>query len=146
MKKNVVDNLKLIGDHVGLCIFSEGDNEILKGNKEYVKRILLSWLTQFESIEMWSDCLSYDWVLFNDLIADYKNGYPELPKNMNYIPFDICTLYEIKGIDPDFDRELFCADLDSNNEKKLNKNSQKHNALYDAKVIKACYEKLINYD
>lgn len=82
-----------------------------------------------QKIEMWSDCLSYDWVLFCQLWGHAFN----IPKNVYYIPFDICTLFKVRGIDPDISREGFAG---------LYANGQKHNALWDAKVIKACYEKL----
>lgn len=68
----------------------------MRGDSEKIKEKLIDWLSQFDSIEMWSDCLSYDWVLFNTLLADYSAGYPVLPKNINYIPFDICTLFKMK--------------------------------------------------
>jgi hypothetical protein len=67
-------------------------------------------------------------VLFNQLYGHAFN----IPKNVYYIPFDICTLMKIKGVDPDINREEFAG-----------VNGSKHNALHDAKVIKACYEKLI---
>jgi hypothetical protein len=86
------------------------------------------WLSQWDSVEMWSDCLAYDWVLFNNLFGTAF----DIPKNVYYIPFDICTLFKIKGLDPDINREEF-AGLDG----------PKHNALHDALVIKACYEKLV---
>lgn len=88
---------------------------------------LREWLLQFDKVEMWSDCLSYDWVLFNDLFGHAFN----IPENVYYIPFDICTLFKMKGIDPDINREQF-AGIDG----------KKHNSLHDAQVIKACYEKL----
>jgi hypothetical protein len=102
----------------------------LRGNKNVVSIQLIQWLEQFESVEMWSDCLSYDWVLFNQLFGHAFN----IPKNVYYIPFDICTLFKIKEIDPDISREDF-----SN----MKENAQKHNALWDAKVIKRCFELLI---
>ena len=101
-----------------------------RGDIHYVSDELKRWIEQFDKIEMWSDCLAYDWVLFNHLFGHAFN----LPKNIYYIPFDICTLFKIKGIDPDISREEFI-----NNSVK----GKKHNSLYDAKVIKACYEKLI---
>jgi hypothetical protein len=55
-----------------------------------------------------------------------------------YIPFDICTLFKIKGIDPDINREIFAYDGIP-----YGLEDQKHNALWDAKTIKMCYEKLI---
>jgi len=40
---------------------------------------------------------------------------------------------KIKGVNPDISREEFIENAIE---------GKKHNALYDAKVIKACYEKL----
>jgi hypothetical protein len=101
----------------------------LRESKSVVAFQLMQWLEQFEQVEMWSDCLSYDWVLFNQLFGHAFN----IPKNVYYIPFDICTLFKVKGIDPDISREEF-----SN----IKENAQKHNALWDAKVIKRCFELL----
>ena len=50
------------------------------------------------------------------------------------IPFDICTLFYAKGIDADINREEFSE---------MTEGSQKHNALWDAKVIRECYLKAI---
>ena len=55
-----------------------------------------------------------------------------LPEKIHYIPFDICTLMKIKGVDPDINRENFAGIQ-----------GKKHTALHDAKVIKGCYEKLM---
>ena len=49
------------------------------------------------------------------------------------IPFDICTLFYAKGIDADISREAFAE---------MSEGSQKHNALWDAKVIRQCFVKL----
>lgn len=99
------------------------------GNKVHIRHDLVCWLEQFDNIEMWSDCLAYDWVLFCELF----DGAFGIPKHIYYIPFDICTLFKIKGINPDVSRELFAGITIS----------EKHNALYDACVIKDCYYKLM---
>lgn len=101
----------------------------LRDSKSVVAFQLMQWLEQFEKVEMWGDCLSYDWVLFNQLFGHSFN----VPKNVYYIPFDICTLFKVKGIDPDISRDEF-----SN----MKENNQKHNAIWDAKVIKRCFELL----
>jgi hypothetical protein len=101
----------------------------LRDETSVVKHQLLQWLEQFEQVEIWSDCLSYDWVLLNQIFGHAFN----IPKNVYYIPFDICTLFKVKGIDPDINREEFAN---------MQEDSQKHNALWDAKVIKRCYELL----
>ena len=127
--ENVIDNL---------CRKSKGEYKpppasctYFYGDKEELKKELSQWLTQFEEVEIWSDCLAYDWVLFNQIWGHAFN----IPKNVYYIPFDICTLFKANGLDPDVNREEFCLEQDLY--------SSKHNALWDAEMIKLCYEKLI---
>ena len=107
----------------------------MMGTMENLKTELLEWLKQFDNIEIWSDTLAYDWVLFNEIFGHAFN----IPDNVCYIPFDIATLFKIKNIDPDISREEFAYndkeyDIDRTN---------KHNALFDAKIIKQCYLNLI---
>lgn len=99
------------------------------GKTPMVRDRLEKWFAQFGPVEIWSDCLSYDWVLFNNIFGDAFS----IPKNIYYIPFDICTLFKVKGIDPDINREEFSELPDL---------GLKHNAKWDAKVIKTCYDKL----
>lgn len=101
----------------------------VKGSKDYIKEKLGEWLIGLGSVEIWSDCLSFDWVLFCQLFG----GAFDVPGNVYYIPFDICTMFKLKNVDPDINREEFSGESIESN---------KHNALHDAKVIKACYEKL----
>lgn len=101
----------------------------VKGKRAYIAEELHAWLSQWKSVEMWSDCLAYDWVLFCELFG----GAFGIPKNVYYIPFDLATLFKVKGIDPDVNREEY-AGLTG---------GTKHTALWDAKVIKACYEKAV---
>ena len=104
----------------------------MKGDSFLVKEYLTQWLLQLDApIEMWSDCLAYDWVLFCNL---WGHAF-SVPYKVYYIPFDLATLFKIKGIDPNINRESFLEWPDS---------EDKHNALWDARVIKACYEKAIN--
>jgi hypothetical protein len=102
------------------------------GKKRFVRARLEKWLSQFEKVEMWGDCLSYDWVLFCEL---FGNAF-SVSKNVYYIPFDICTLFKEKGVDPDINRESFAHG------EYYHSQMPKHNALWDAKVIKTCYYKL----
>lgn len=125
LQENVIDNLTL-SPHLEV---TESSREVnVRGNKKTIKKYLTIWLEQFKEVIIWSDCLAYDWVLFNDIFGHAFN----IPKNVYYIPFDICTLFKIKGIDPDISREEFSG-----------MDGDKHNALYDSMVIKACYEKLM---
>ena len=120
IKKHVIDNLNIEDPSVDIV-----------GKSERIKESLSDWFSKYDHVEVWSDCLSYDWVLFNQLFGHAFN----IPKNIYYIPFDISTLFKIKGVDPDVNREEFVGIKNAKN---------KHNALFDAVVIKKCYEKLMS--
>ena len=98
------------------------------GDTATITKELREWLNQYKQIEIWSDCLAYDWVLFCQLFG----GAMSIPKNIYYIPFDLCTLFLAKGVDPDISRKEFAG-----------KNLTLHNALDDALLQKACTEKLL---
>ena len=148
LQNNVIDKLIMSEPRIGEDEYYKAaranDNPIgndlynsysvqLRGNMETIKNELERWLNQFDQVEIWSDCLAYDWVLFNQIFGHAFN----IPKNIYYIPFDICTLFKMKGIDPDISREKYgCGEHYSE--------MPKHNALWDARVIKMCYDKLIS--
>ena len=96
-------------------------SEFGRGTMAGVKIALTNWLGQFEKevgeggITIVADVLAYDWMLFNDLLADYDAGYPQLPRVVNYIPLDFSSLLAANGIDPDVNRHHFCgpAQLDA---------------------------------
>ena len=132
---NVLDNLLYSEDDKDFEVIDITDAKGMQSQRYYnittgkCKDLLLEWLKHFnDDIVMWSDCLAYDWVLFCELFG----GAMKVPKFINYIPRDICTLFDIKGIDPDISR------LDFSEIKEV-----RHNALADALMIKACYNKLI---
>lgn len=107
-----------------------------------LRKQLTAFLSGYDSVEMWSDCLAYDWVLFNDIFGGAFN----IPKNVYYIPFDLCTLFKVKRIDPDINREDYAGYkkgfVDSQGEAVETDN--KHNALHDARVIRACFLKSVS--
>lgn len=130
IKNNVIANTSYLKEKDNMEVASRSYSAFyMPTTKEQLQEDLKEWLLQFEEVEIWSDCLAYDWVLFNDIFGHAFN----IPKNVYYIPFDICTLFKLKGIDPDISREEFANMVCD----------EKHNALHDAKVIKACYEKLM---
>jgi hypothetical protein len=126
LQKNVIDNLILQKDPEGH--WGPYDGMSVKGDLELIQTKLRDWLNQFEKVEIWSDCLSYDWVLFCQIFGHAFS----IPGNVYYIPFDICTLFKAKGIDPDISREEYSE----------MKDGKKHNALWDALVIQKCFDKL----
>lgn len=141
LQKNVINNLFLadIIQGIGSNWNPTTKENIVRGDRQFVAQGLREWFKELDGwanpnppVEIWSDCLAYDWVLFNELFG----GAFGIPENVYYIPFDICTLFKMKNIDPDVSREEFIGEEVA---------GVKHNALYDAKVIKACYEKLVGY-
>jgi hypothetical protein len=107
----------------------------LRSTRENVAQKLRTWLDGYDpvdTLEMWSDCLAYDWVLFCELFGGAMN----LPKQVYYIPFDLCTALKLAGHDPDVSRQEF-GGRDSGWE------IRRHHALEDALDIKACHERLM---
>lgn len=138
IKNNVINNLILHKDlRPNNYSFLPSGNISVLGNKNKVQQLLTEWFEQFEEVEIWSDCYAYDWVLFCQIFNHAFN----IPKNIYYIPFDISTLFKIKGVDPDINREEFAFSTEKNFK---DGQAGKHNALWDAKVIKNCYNKLLN--
>jgi len=99
-------------------------------NRKELQQRISEFIAPYHTVEMWSDCLAYDWVLFNHIWEHAFN----IPKKIYYIPFDLCTLFKIKGVDPDVNREEYAE---------MTHGVNKHNSLWDAKVIKQCYKKVI---
>lgn len=145
IKTNVLDNLILEKQNLKENDFYEyykGDDLFamtVRGNKSFIAEKLKKWLFSFNTqLEMWGDCLHYDWVLFLDLFGSAF----DLPECVYYIPFDICTLFKVKNIDPDINREEFVEDY-IKTYKEADDFSNKHNSLHDADIIMYCYNKLI---
>lgn len=86
-------------------------------------------LVEEPQIQLVSDCHHYDIVLLHNLWDHAFN----MPKCVHYIPMDICPLLEAAGVDPDVNREEFARMTDG---------AEKHNALWDARVIRACYRRV----
>lgn len=104
------------------------------GNKVSVAHELRKYLSQFESVELVSDCAHYDMALFIDLFGTAF----DIPENVcpacYDINQDIAKFHEVDGQTAfDINRE----EILSNNGIEIK--GAKHNALYDAEVIRALY-------
>lgn len=108
------------------------------GDSAFVAEKLATWFDQFSAIEIWADCLAWDWVL----LAQLYGGAFGLPKHIHYMPGDLSTLFRVKGLEPDTSREEFAGTFDA----VIADVPVKHNALWDALVVRACYHKLIALD
>lgn len=154
LNKNVIANLYLTDEFFGNPKPIHGSNELdktkpiafwddedlyVRGDKEFLKKELTNWFRwlaehqeNFEKFEIWSDCLAYDWVLFNDIFGTAF----DIPKEVYYIPFDICPIMLEANVDPDINREEYAFDG------KIPEDVRKHNALWDAEIIKKCFDRL----
>ena len=135
--ENVISNLTNQSMLDNSYTISEG-NMNCKCDSKWLEIYLKHWLLQFKEVEIWSDCLAYDWVLFCSVFGEAF----KIPENIYYIPFDICTSFKELGVDPDISREEFVdhsVQVDTVEHWGVN---VKHNALWDAYVIRECYNNL----
>lgn len=133
IQKNVIENLwyekgiRIRNMNVTYC----------KGTKKEVASKLNNWLSVYKEIEWVSDVCHYDFVLLIDLL--YKNAnyipYNEIGAAIHDINQDIAKHYNISELKA-FDKSR----EDIIKEHNIKISGIKHNALYDAKVIKAIYE------
>lgn len=137
IKENVINHLLLGTEH--FVLRSEPEKCEVQGTKNQIKKYLALWLSQFKSVQLISDVCHYDMVLFIDLFGTAF----DLPENVSAscrdINQDIARHYGI------LESEAF----DKSREEIVSETSgkpipgDKHNALYDARIIKAIYEKLV---
>lgn len=120
------------------CIKRTNEDDVTeaKGDSAWIIAYLREWLSQFKNIQFVSDVCHYDFVLLIDLFGSAF----DLPENVNPschdINQDIALFYGISEKDAfDKSREKIVAELcDEPIE------GRKHNALYDAEVIKTIFE------
>ena len=116
------------------------------GTKEYIREVLKDWLSRYDEVELVSDCCHYDMVLFIDI---FGRAFA-IPSNVNPachdINQDIAEYFDIserKAFDKSRE-EIIKTHNEENwyipSYKKIVIEGDKHNALYDAKVIKAIYD------
>lgn len=137
IKENVINHLRRKGTH---NLYMEAYDRINKetsivGTKKQIKEKLEDWLSIYDDIELVSDVCHYDMVLFIDLFGTAF----DLPRCINPachdINQDIARYYEFSEKEAfDFSRE----ELLQNNA--ITIEGDKHNSMYDAKVIKKIYE------
>lgn len=136
IKKNVLENLLTrYLRHIDEKPFVKN---VHTGDKHSVAKALYMWLKQFDEVQFVSDVCHYDMVLLIDLFGSAF----DLPKNVSPVCYDINQdIAKHYGIS---DREAF----DKSREEIVSElckseiDGVKHNALYDAMVIKSIYEEL----
>lgn len=137
--KNVLNHLIVSGNvKLEAELEQDGMTTTVIGNKEYVREQLLEWLDNYkDNIQFVSDVCHYDMVLLCDLLA---GGAILLPQYINPFCHDLCQdIAMILDISEkaafDISREQLLTDRGIDLPK-----GQKHNALYDAEVIKAIHD------
>lgn len=104
------------------------------GSKEEIQGVLRHWLGQFDNVQLVSDVCHYDMVLFIDLFGTAF----DLPKNVSPychdINQDIASYYYI-----DDSKAFEVGREDILQDSGIVVDGEKHNSLYDAKVIKEIY-------
>lgn len=106
----------------------------LKATKETVKSYLNMWFSQFNSVELVSDVCHYDMVLLIDIYGTAFDLPQEICPACYDINQDIARYKNISMAEAfDYSREDLLKELN------VEIKGTKHNALYDAKVIKELY-------
>lgn len=123
--------------------YKKGTKEYMQvvGNKFWIRNHLINWLSQFDSVQFVSDVCHYDFVLLIDLLT-YGGTALDLPDNVSAVCHDLNSdISHHYGIS---EREAF----DKSREEivmelcKHEIEGRKHNALYDAEVIKAIFREV----
>ena len=154
IRENVIKHLKWskegpVEDFVN--IYANGWEAF--GSKEYIKIVLTEWLSKYDNVELVSDCCHYDMVLFIDIFGDAWSIPDVVNPACHDINQDIAKYFDISEREAfDLSREKIIEKVNIDNQdianhfdisksqKIINIEGDKHNALYDAKVIKEIYE------
>lgn len=129
LRDNVLVHLHLLADGCGPKTRQIGHATEVTGDSQYIRQQLEGWLNQFSQIQIWADAPAWDWVLLCQLFG----GALSLPRHIHYMPGDFSTLLRAKNIDPDISRVQLAG---------LTDNEMQHNALWDARVLQAAYNKV----
>ncbi|MEL6627274.1 MAG: 3'-5' exoribonuclease [Bacteroidota bacterium] len=134
LKENVIAHLQFGEKETSYVEILSENHWQVRGDKAWISSQIREYLKQFEQVECWWDYVAYDWVLFCELFGGSMN----LPEQVYYIPFDLMTLFYLKGEDPDINREKFLKEKIAQEGKK----GVRHNALWDARLTQWAYQKL----
>lgn len=132
IQKNVINNL--IND--SNKIDYESDNWVVIGDKDFICTMLKKWLKDYNFVELVSDVCHYDMVLFIDIFGTAF----DLPSNVSPVCYDINQ--DIANFFKVSMHEAF--DISREGIIDVEIVGDKHNSLYDARVIKAIYE-IVNH-
>lgn len=151
IKDNVIYNLKFIKSaQLEYFVNIHENSWEVYGDKEYIKSVLLDWLSKYDDVQLVSDCCHYDMVLFIDIFGDAFCLPDKVNPVCHDINQDIAKFFNISEKEAfDLSREGVIESLNALISKYwpstvINIDGDKHNSLYDAKVIKEIYKIIHN--
>lgn len=139
IRENVLAHTILAGNEtLAARLGADADTTVVLGGKADIQHELTEWLKQFDEVQFVSDVCHYDMVLLIDIFGTAF----DLPENVSAVCYDInqdiARHYGISDREAfDKSREDIVAELCGGFIA-----GDKHNALYDAEVIKAIYEEV----
>lgn len=136
IQKNVIEKLTLSDKNYFWKIDESDGSTICKGSKQYVRAHLEYWLSAYDNIQLVSDVCHYDMVLFVDLFGTAFDLPASINPSCHDINQDIAKYFNIS------ERKAFDVSRAEMTLVELKDSDEQHNSLYDAKVIKAIYEKI----
>lgn len=140
IRENVLKHTILAGnDTLAAKLGEDGNTTVVLGSKADIRYELGEWLKQFDEVQFVSDVCHYDMVLLIDIFGT-AFGLPEnVSAACHDINQDIAKHYGISEREAfDKSREDIVSELCGQQIE-----GEKHNALYDAEVIKAIYAEII---
>ena len=147
LRENVIKNLKWKKEGP-IENFTNNDmygNMEAYGTKPYIKICLEHWLKDYDNVQLISDVSHYDMVLFIDIFGDALSLPSNISPCCHDINQDIARNYRTTEKEAfDKSREGIIDRYNSimekyDPERKIIIEGDKHNALYDARVIKEIY-------
>ena len=146
--ENVIKKLLINDIKYGPYADTDENSTTVKGDKAFVASQLWEWLKAHDDVMWVSDVCQYDMVLLIDLISPTHNAL-NLPKFISSACFElnneIAKFYGLSSkVAFDKSREDIVKDLQNRYKCEFPylsnlADSDKHNSLYDAKIIKAIY-------
>lgn len=131
---NVIAYMSFKDDYIPDLPISSCSSYAMKADTATIKSRLIDWLNQFEYVELVSDVSHYDMVLFINIFGTAFD-----------LPNHVCpACIDINQMIADYHEVDIATAFDVSREEMLKVNDikikgNKHNALYDAKVIRALY-------
>lgn len=134
LKDNIIKNLDYDCNKYNFKLIS-GNKTIVYGNTKYIKQEFLEWLEQFDKIELVLDVGHYDYILLIDLL--FGNAL-NIPQNFDK------TYEDLNQLISNYYNISIMKAFNINRESLLDEEicGVKHNALYDANIIKLIYESI----